>query len=292
LASNGVRISGIFSSDLQRAFGTAESIRLAQPVPLVETTKLELLREQDFGSYEGKAYAERPRGADKRGQDAHLASVHNDPDFKDRESKDSMTRRMRTFMDSYLVPLLDNGADDDTVAVIAHGIILSYLWKGILVRFDPRNIGLSPSVMVADRGMGLQYLGGWSNTGYMDLEIKRRPISAPAASTTFPSEPESSTVDLTSKSTSAVYETPTSRIATGLAEPETLHGIISMPSQASLNFLTPLPQLSFQHLSLTVRAVNNQDHVRDFKKTRGGIGSLKYDEKQTTMDSFVKRRKI
>jgi hypothetical protein len=261
-------------------------------VPLVETTKLELLREQDFGSYEGKPYADRPRGADKRGQDAHLASVRNDPDFKDRESKDSMVRRIRTFIDSHLVALLENGADDDTVAVVAHGIILSYLWQGVLLRFEPRNVFLSPSVMVADRGMGLQYLGGWSNTGYMDLEIKRWPTSAPAATTTSPSEPESSTVDPNCKNTSAAPETPTSRIATGLTDPETLHGIISMPSQASLNILTPLLQPSFQHLSLTVKAVNNQDHLRDLKKTRGGIGSLKYDEKQTTMDSFVKRRKI
>jgi hypothetical protein len=45
-------------------------------------------------------------------------------------------------------------------------------------------------------------------------------------------------------------------------------------------------------MSLVVKAVNSQEHLKGLKKTRGGIGSSKHDEKQKTMDSFFKRQKL
>lgn len=41
-------------------------------------------------------------------------------------------------------------------------------------------------------------------------------------------------------------------------------------------------------ISLGVVSVNNTDHLRGLRKTRGGIGSAKFDNKQKTMDSFFK----
>ncbi|KAH7120276.1 histidine phosphatase superfamily [Dactylonectria estremocensis] len=41
-------------------------------------------------------------------------------------------------------------------------------------------------------------------------------------------------------------------------------------------------------LKVTVKTVNGVDHVKGLKRTRGGIGSAKFDEKQKTMDSFFK----
>lgn len=37
-----------------------------------------------------------------------------------------------------------------------------------------------------------------------------------------------------------------------------------------------------------IKAVNCVDHVKGLKKTRGGIGSAKFDDKQKTMDAFFK----
>jgi len=292
LASANIRVSKIFSSDLQRAFKTAESIRLAQPTPLSETTKSKLLREQDFGSYEGKGFAERPRASDKRGQDAHLEYVRNDPDFKDMESKQSMILRVKTFVDSHLLDLLQKEADNDAVIIVAHGIILSYLWRDILRRFDQRNVLIAPDVMIADRGKGLQYLGGWSNTGYLELGVNRKAASTQISRKASVSEPEVSTAVLQTTNTHTPPESPTSQVTAEITDPVILNGLISMPLQASSNILTPPRPSSFQTLSLMVRAVNCQDHLRDLKKTRGGIGSIKYDEKQTTVDSFFKRRKL
>ncbi|GAW13228.1 hypothetical protein ANO14919_026080 [Xylariales sp. No.14919] len=45
-----------------------------------------------------------------------------------------------------------------------------------------------------------------------------------------------------------------------------------------------------------VEHINNVDHLEGLKKTRGGIGSAKFDSRQRTMDSFFlstsKKRKI
>ncbi|RYP36706.1 hypothetical protein DL767_003268 [Monosporascus sp. MG133] len=39
-------------------------------------------------------------------------------------------------------------------------------------------------------------------------------------------------------------------------------------------------------LKFTVQLTNNVDHLQGLKKTRGGIGSAKFDSRQRTMDSF------
>ncbi|KAF7552928.1 hypothetical protein G7Z17_g4006 [Cylindrodendrum hubeiense] len=41
-------------------------------------------------------------------------------------------------------------------------------------------------------------------------------------------------------------------------------------------------------LKLSIETINGMDHVKGLKRTRGGIGSAKFDEKQKTMDSFFK----
>ncbi|KAI1381590.1 phosphoglycerate mutase-like protein [Hypoxylon crocopeplum] len=46
---------------------------------------------------------------------------------------------------------------------------------------------------------------------------------------------------------------------------------------------------------LTIEFTNNLDHLQGLKKTRGGIGSAKFDSRQRTMDSFFnpsKKRKL
>jgi broad specificity phosphatase PhoE len=230
------KISHIFSSDLQRAFHTAESIRVAQHVPPTEVTKLEILREQDFGFYEGKKFFERPQSSDKTGREAHLELHRNDPGFKDVESHESMSTRMGVFIMSHLSLHIEGRAEDETVAIVAHGIILNYLWRGILQRFDQRNVSIAPE---------LDRLGRWMNTAYMDLEIKKLSIAPGMSMQNFAA----------------------------------IIGAVQSPNWAS-----------FPNLTLLVKASNCQFHLRGLKKTRGGLGNLKHDEKQKTMDSFFQKK--
>ncbi|KAK0100618.1 hypothetical protein ONS95_007073 [Cadophora gregata] len=267
LANTDVKISHIFSSDLQRAFKTAEAIRVAQSPAPTETTKLEVLREQDFGFYEGKSFIERPKEGNSSGKAAHQEAHRHDPGFKDVESKDSMKARSDTFIDIHLISLLHTVSDDKTVAIVAHGIILSHLWRAILRRFHPFKVSVAQGIQPAGNGFGLEHLGGWSNTGYLDLEVKpeAKGVSATVEKTGPGTEPKSS------EDTSELPQNP------------------STPPPAIPE--SPNPASHILRMSLLVKAVNSKEHLVGLKKTRGGIGSLEHDSNQKTVDSFFKKKR-
>jgi hypothetical protein len=291
-----LKIAHIFSSDLQRAFKTAEAVRVAQfPTPSA-TTKLELLREQDFGFYEGKQFFERSKEGNKSGREAHLEAHRNEEGFVDVESKESMRIRVNTFIDSHLLGLLGEAHNDHGIAVVAHGIILSHLWRAILRRFHPENIIVVSGVQEAERGFSLEYLGNWSNTGYLDLDVKPDAIvtveySTPptviecATSVETLLGPAQRHSRSTTNESSNLEPSSTTQASPSPATPQQ-HAPIS-PTAAKI---PPIPKLL--NMSLVVKAVNSQEHLKGLKKTRGGIGNLKHDESQKTVDSFFKKRRI
>ncbi|KAL8762437.1 MAG: hypothetical protein Q9184_001565 [Pyrenodesmia sp. 2 TL-2023] len=178
LAASGIRYTHIFASDLQRAVKTAQALLSAQPEPTVgpglSVCQLPILREQDFGFYEGKSFYARQRDSNKSGKDNHRSQHEADPDFKDVESKDSMTKRTDTFVAEYLRPLIVQPPPrkDTVVAIISHGILLSHLWRSILSMFAKQTVSLTPGLAVGGEAVPpLEYLGGWSNTGYLEVDI-------------------------------------------------------------------------------------------------------------------------
>lgn len=64
-----------------------------------------------------------------------------------------------------------------------------------------------------------------------------------------------------------------------------LEGALSTTDSPQPGPSSESPRLGFK---LFVKSVNCVDHVKGLKKTRGGIGSAKFDDKQKTMDSFFK----
>lgn len=268
LVAINLKTACIFSSDLQRAFKTADAIRTAQdPIPQ-PVLQLPLLREQDFGFYEGKRFYERPKDSVKNGRELHTDTHKTTPGFVDVESKESMGIRASAFVDLHLLDHLDETPGHQAVVVVAHGIILTHLWRSILRRFDPKKVTMSAGVEGADRG--LEYLGGWSNTGYLDLEI-------------------------TSSKTKSVLNAPIDVAKKDGHHPDAIFtpaDILTAPVAKPADS-TPLPQddSKFSNMSLVIKAVNSLEHLKGLKKTRGGIGSLKHDSTQKTMDSFFKKRK-
>jgi hypothetical protein len=314
-----VQVSHIFSSDLQRAFKTAEAIRLAQPETSKNVTQLSLLREQDFGYYEGKRFNERPKTGDRSWREAHHEAHMNTEDFQDVESKPAMIARVETFLDGHLVPHLGRLGELEAVAVVAHGIILTYLWRGVLARFETENVSVATGLMASGNGMGLDYLGGWSNTGYLDLEIKSKVLphqNLPCAgvepagplehskalfpTATLPPDTKPTLIENVrpaavarpspslEHSADVAYLPATQQIP----EPTSLPHIQTAVLGSAIHPVTPVPLKKLPNLSLVVKAVNSQEHLKGLKKTRGGIGSSKHDEKQKTMDSFFKRQKL
>ena len=260
-AESGVRFRKIYSSDLQRAFKTATAIRLAQPLPgcdaapetKLQVTALPILREQDFGFYEGKPFYARPRESKVSGKEYHRAQHLDDPDFKDVESKESMALRMSTFLQDHLAPAITNeqfGLNGDIV-VVSHGIILSQLWKCFLKVVARNSITLCPGLSVGDGGItALEYLGGWSNTGYLELEILK-------------------------KETAGTTELAVSTAAPPIPDPSDADG-------------DTCPQL--HQYKIIIKAINGKEHLKGLKRTRG-VSSSKFDEGQKSIESFFKKTK-
>ena len=258
-AKGGLRFTHLFSSDLQRAYKTAEAITSAQlgreqqsGISKLRVKQLKVLREQDFGFYEGKPFYARPSGSSKSGKDSHRAEHNNDPGFQDVESKESMAKRADIFVHEYLLPLICQ-PKDVRVAVVSHGIILNHLWRSVLKLFTNRTVTIAPGVAVSSAGAStpLEYLGGWSNTGYLELDIQ----------------------PVITKPDNVVSESDLQDDPGG-------------SRNASPDVLSPPPELR-----MIIKAVNSKEHLAGLKRTRG-VSSGKHDERQKKIDGFFKKSKI
>ncbi|KAL2755379.1 hypothetical protein ACRALDRAFT_1057499 [Sodiomyces alcalophilus JCM 7366] len=232
------KVTGIFTSTLQRAIRTAEAIRDAQPGPLpgerpvpeVEIRQLSDLRERDFGSDEGKKFGRSDRASDA-------------------ESHASLRERAERFLDEHLAPIISAAANREGVAggeeaeeheshailIVAHGLILASL---LAVLRSPELFVVRPGTVPVDVSPA------WSNTGYTRLVLT--PVASSEAN---PDMPPNGLRD-TSKTSSS------------------------------------RPRPRWPCLALDVACMNNTSHLAGLKKTRGGIGSARFDDKQKTLTSF------
>lgn len=121
------------------------------------------------------------RGSSKSGKEKHRSQHVHDPNFRDVESKVAMDARMDEFIAGYLLPLIrERAGEKEVVALVSHGIILSHLWRCLLKLFGKGTVTLAPGLSVGNGGVTpLEYLGGWSNTGYLELDIQAPVESAP-----------------------------------------------------------------------------------------------------------------
>ncbi|QIW97192.1 hypothetical protein AMS68_002710 [Peltaster fructicola] len=179
-ATTDVVFTHIFASPLIRAYRTAEAIRDAQqrksndaqPLPALEIIKVPDLIEQDFGYYEGKPFHARS-SPNKAGRVSHAEIHKNDPSFVDVETKEAMSKRADNFLDSYLLPIVDSGIEP-IIAVVSHGMLLSTLWRRILLRIPRKALSIAPEVITARGPIVLEHLGGWSNTGCLRLHFTKQ----------------------------------------------------------------------------------------------------------------------
>ena len=250
----------MFSSDLQRAYKTAEAIASAQRKSKEKDTlnvqKLSVLREQDFGYYEGKPFYAKPKDSTNSGLDHHRSQRSHNENFKNVESKESMSKRMDAFLDEHIVPRLLSmpPANSQVIVIVAHGIILSTLWKCLLKRFASQDVRLGNGVAIGGgASTTLEHLGAWSNTGYLELDIK------PSTKTVY-------TVNAAS----------------------TLLTVQKVPKMVAEN---NTDSKAIKNLTMVIKAVNSKEHIKGLKRTGGGVGSSKFDEDQKTIESFFKKRK-
>ncbi|KAI7316200.1 hypothetical protein KC315_g10848 [Hortaea werneckii] len=325
-AQIGLNFSHIFSSPLSRAYKTAEAIQTAQK-PLSEPNgdpkrfvrgivKVKALMEQDFGFYEGKPYYAKtdPR---RSGRDAHHEKHKNDPGFVDIESKDAIARRADDFLDEHLVPLLHSNEEEKelVVAVVSHGMLLMHLWRRLLLRLPRKSLTIAPEVTEARGSVVLEHLGGWGNTGYLELSLTKEardattepvdtelwyrgqePSHAPLGPYPYTdgAQPENSQTEvaLSTESSAGDAVAPPTPVP-----PPAEVGEAEAKAEATPQTSTELgpgkdaPGTHILHgWSTTILAIDSKQHLGGLKRQRGGIGSLAHDEGQKKLDSFFRKR--
>ncbi|QDS73543.1 hypothetical protein FKW77_000341 [Venturia effusa] len=283
--SSSVEFTHIFSSPLKRAIKTAELIRDAQPTS-IDIVQSSLIVEQDFGFYEGKPAFARPlKGNARSGKEAHRALHMNDPGFVDIEPKETMASRADAFLNK-LIPAIPDKSN--VIAVVSHGIMLSVLWRRYLLRLPPRTVILHPEVLAAHGRVDLKRLGGWSNTGYLELEMS-------VIASSLPFSPASSSVGTDGKM--GVLETNNVQLATVFESEDTASELDAagyqedqaMPT-STVDIQATLSNRSFTAWTTTICAINHKPHLNNLKRTRGGVGSSRHDETQMSINSFFQKQ--
>jgi broad specificity phosphatase PhoE len=289
---------------LTRTSKTAEAIRKAQvtahpntassipeivKVPeLIEqvcvTDALEAVctnRYQDFGYYEGKSFQSRSADSKKNGREAHRDKHKDDEGFVDVESKESMAERADHFLDHHLLPLFNSelATDEHTVAIVSHGILLSNLWRRLLLRSPRKSLMIAPEVMAARRDITLEHLGGWSNTGYLHIFIRRDEDSKD-----FEAKPlaKSDTPDDTSKPYLLIPKDAAVSPHTSESKPPEIE------SDAVSNTCAPRVLDGYY---TKILAINDKQHLIGLKRQRGGIGRSAHDESQKKLVGFFKKQR-
>lgn len=305
LSSLGVSLAYIFSSHLQRAVKTASLIREAQVTSaraddtrvIPDVKRLPALTEQDFGSLEGKKWAGR------------FTEMKDMPGFTNVESKDSMAKRADSFLDNYLLKILHEKLEtpDGDIVVVSHGIFLSILWKRLLLRLPLKSVSLSSEVQATARPT-FEHLGGWSNTGYLELHmayiVPEGPCLTAGTSNVQALEPTSPQTNLpaggdgvgevhlpqtTTKGAVSKSEAGNTLLNEAAAATTENTRAFELHEPKSMTITTP-------HLlhgwTMVIIKINGKDHLAGLKRTGGGIGSSRHDSSQKNIERFLKRRKL
>ncbi|GAB7346099.1 hypothetical protein MBLNU457_4855t1 [Dothideomycetes sp. NU457] len=331
LAKARPRLSHVFASPLQRAVKTAIGVQSAQAggdeddmdlvLPIVQSKDL---AEQDFGFYEGKPFYARSADSTKTGREIHYEAHKDTPGFQDVESKESLAARCDSFLDEHLMPLLDfDGVPSElSVVIVSHGILLSNLWRAILRRLPRKSVTIMPEIVAAKGQIVLEHLGGWSNTGFLELLVRHSLLEYAAVSDESRAANQAESNDrigdaaIQSPSKGAIEEISTevapkpdtqdlptvsdtdsgrtsSDAATALVVAAQSPALLSSssPPQAPPGGFSASSSAPLQGYNTTILTVNGQEHLRGVKRTRGGIGSARHDDSQKSIQTFFKKAK-
>jgi broad specificity phosphatase PhoE len=294
LARNGVKFTHVFTSPLSRAYKTAEAVVTAQAKAAaaeeawsrldLSIVKVPEIIERDFGYYEGKPFSSR-MGSKSYTGDGNNDKAKSQPGFVDVESEESMARRIDSFLDDRLFPLFanDTKSRECIVAIVSHGMLLSHFWRRLLLRLPRKSLTIASDITAGRDNILLDHIGGWSNTGYMELAIRKgyNPDIKSNAKADNAAD-ASAAVDATTLPTPVPPSLSLEEADVSVAP--TKSNEMSMGSRATLRTLIGW--------STTILAIDSKTHLLGLKRQRGGIGSLAHDEGQRKLDAFFKRPKL
>ncbi|EZF29466.1 hypothetical protein H101_06860 [Trichophyton interdigitale H6] len=154
LSQQGVRFTRVFCSPLQRARATADALKRTDGDAMGKPVVVPCLREKDYGSLEGKSWVS---------PNVNLNEEHDS--FTPAETLDELSSRAQEFVNGFLLPLLRDGSDNNAIAVVSHGVILSVIWRTL------KQMRVPPRPSSSSHGIPGDPLVMWSNTGYLELDL-------------------------------------------------------------------------------------------------------------------------
>lgn len=160
-------IQAIYSSDLGRAYETANSIRLSHPALLSKPPmQIKALRERHFGMFEGKTWAEIETGWHEQA----LRWRQRDVDFAPEGGENLLQFQARI---SDITNQLAGQHIGQQIVLVAHGGVMDVLYR-LATRLDlqaPRTWALGNTainrLLWTPQGMSLV---GWSDTRHLEDE--------------------------------------------------------------------------------------------------------------------------
>ncbi|ORY88465.1 histidine phosphatase superfamily [Leucosporidium creatinivorum] len=298
-----VPITAIYASDLSRAFTTAKNVhkqnKTNPPPPL---TVSPLLREQFFGLAEGEPW-----------DAGRFSSTHlpweDHRKFKlapHAESLNDVGRRadwvLREFVLPHLLLAEQEGTEDQHVVLVAHGIWLSEMMFAFKraeqpgVRFvktsSYQNTAWSRlEIEVVSKGEEASTAG---EAGGLEKPRVGEEIVTPAA----PSEAAPSHADAHEDNSTVSTFTPDEETIPLPSEIAALRSTLPNvpprhpslppphPHSASANDAAVEPTFPIPRLKLKVLATNQAEHLEGLVRTKGGVGSSEWDEKQRGLKEF------
>ena len=149
------------------------------------------------------------------------------------------------------------------------------------MRLPRRSLTIASEVTAARGDLVLEHLGGWSNTGYLHLEIcKDEPETDPDVTAEKKEVPDAADISpppiLPSKDASASSDTLEGKAS------EVKPDVTS--STCNSKDLTGY--------STKILAVDSKQHLVGLKRQRGGIGRSAHDESQKKLDGFFKKQRV
>lgn len=195
-----------------------------------------------------------------------------------------MANRADIFLEEHLFPLFSEGTatDEYTVAIISHGMLLSTLWRRLLLRLPRKSLTIAPDVTGARGDVILEHLGGWSNTGYLQLLIRKNPETIESTNENIgkAQEPDTATPTLQTPIPPPVEPDAASVVV----EATPTESEISPPRDRSESSV-------LAGYSTRIVAIDSKQHLNGIKRQRGGIGRSAHDASQKKLDGFFKRKR-
>ncbi|QNP50020.1 histidine phosphatase family protein [Diaphorobacter aerolatus] len=160
-------VDAVYSSDLLRAFATAQAIAQRTGAPLIAN---EQLRERSFGDFQGRTFAQ----IEAESPEDALRWRKRDPEFSPAGGGESLSM-LRERIDKTVNELASRHPDEQIV-LVAHGGVMDVLYR-LATKLDLRaprtweltNAAINRLLWTPDSGLTLV---GWADTGHLNQQSR------------------------------------------------------------------------------------------------------------------------